>query len=223
MKGAKTMYNEKLRKHIDMLFEEAPPTKKTVEVKEEILQNLFDKFSDLVAEGKSEESAYNIVVAGIGDLSGLIEELKGTSNMNSPENIEKREQEKKRSAIITAIAVAMYIMCVIPLFVIQNTFGLVAMFVIVGLATALLIYNYMTKSQHTGMDATMAEEFKEWRDSNNDRKRIFRSIASAIWSLALVLYFIISFTTHAWHLTWLIFLIAAAVNSIVKAVFDLKR
>lgn len=36
--------------------------KKAVEVKEEILQNIVDKYHDLVAEGKSEEAAYNIAL-----------------------------------------------------------------------------------------------------------------------------------------------------------------
>ena len=45
-------------------------------MKEEILQNLTEKYNDLLSDGKSEVAAYNIAVAGIGDISELIEELK---------------------------------------------------------------------------------------------------------------------------------------------------
>ena len=61
----------KLRAYMDHLFQDVPNTKKAVEVKEEILQNIVDKYHDLVAEGKSEEAAYNIAIASIGDLDAL--------------------------------------------------------------------------------------------------------------------------------------------------------
>ena len=53
---------DKLRAFIDTLFEDAPAGKKAVELKEEMLQNLNDKYNDLLSEGKSEEAAYNLAV-----------------------------------------------------------------------------------------------------------------------------------------------------------------
>lgn len=69
----------KLRAYMDHLFQDVPNTKKAVEVKEEILQNIVDKYHDLVAEGKSEEAAYNIAIASIGDLDELLASLKDSS------------------------------------------------------------------------------------------------------------------------------------------------
>lgn len=79
----------KLRAYMDHLFQDVPNTKKAVEVKEEILQNIVDKYHDLVAEGKSEEAAYNIAIASIGDLDELLASLKDSSQMPNqidPEN-----------------------------------------------------------------------------------------------------------------------------------------
>ena len=45
--------NDKLRSYINTLFQDAPQTKKTVELKEEMLQNLTDKYNDLVAAGQN--------------------------------------------------------------------------------------------------------------------------------------------------------------------------
>ena len=42
-------------------------------------------------------------------------------------------------------------------------------------------------------------------------------------ALGLVVYFLVSFATHAWHITWLIFVITAAVNGLVGACMDLKE
>jgi len=36
-------------------------------------------------------------------------------------------------------------------------------------------------------------------------------------------YFLLSFFTGAWHITWLIFPVIGAVNGIIKAGFDLSR
>ena len=47
----------KLRAYMEELFSEVTPTKQAVELKEEILQNLMDKYHDLLAEGKSPEAA----------------------------------------------------------------------------------------------------------------------------------------------------------------------
>lgn len=65
--------DEKLRSHVEALFENAPPTMKTVEIKEEILQNTMDRYHDLLAEGKDEQAAFNIAIAGIGDVEELAE------------------------------------------------------------------------------------------------------------------------------------------------------
>ncbi len=213
--------DERLRKHIDNLFEDAPETRKTVELKEEILQNITDKYYDLLSEGKTEEAAYNIAIASVGEVSELVENLKrGTSKMgyHSQEEIEK---SRKESAKITAIAVAIYILS--PITVIlsgDSIIGVILFLSMIAIATALLIYHNMTKPKYTKMDDTIVEEFKEWKE-NRDKKGL-GAISSAIWSLTVALYFAISFYTGAWHVTWIIFLISGAVTSIVKAMYDIK-
>lgn len=50
-----------------------------------------------------------------------------------------------------------------------------------------------------------------------------KGINSMIWAISLALYFIISFATMAWHITWLIFPIIGAVQGLVRAILDLKE
>ena len=45
---------EKIRKHINGLFTEAPKTRKAMELKEEMIQNTIEKYEDLVSEGYQE-------------------------------------------------------------------------------------------------------------------------------------------------------------------------
>lgn len=50
-----------------------------------------------------------------------------------------------------------------------------------------------------------------------------KGINSMIWAIGLALYFIISFATVAWYITWLIFPITGAVQGLVRAILDLKE
>ena len=50
-----------------------------------------------------------------------------------------------------------------------------------------------------------------------------KGINSMIWAIGLALYFIISFATMAWYITWVIFPIIGAVQGLVRAILDLKE
>jgi len=214
--------NNRLREYIDNLFATAPSTMKAVEVKEEILQNLTDKYNDLIAEGKSEDVAFNIAVASIGDVSDLIRELQGLPQQYT-KMTEENEKQRQRSALLTAIAIGFYIMSPVPVIMIQNEIGVVLLFVFIAVATGILVFNGITKSKGQPVPDTMVEEFKEWRERNNGKNQLQKSVLSAIWAVGVVIYFLVSFSTGAWYITWVIFLIIAAVEGIVKALFDMSK
>ena len=46
---------------------------------------------------------------------------------------------------------------------------------------------------------------------------------AALWLLTTALYFVLSFATGAWHLTWILFLIAGAATGLVSAIYDWKK
>lgn len=231
---------EKLKAYMENLFRDVPDSEQAREIKEEILQNITDKYHDLLAEGKSEEAAYNIAVEGIGDLGELLESLKkksadssgtGTADTNNSygntlyQDPEYKEW-KRKSAIRTAISVMLYILSIIPPIISDEVGGNDAvgpsmMFCMIAVATAILVFNSMTKPSYTKNGDTVADEFMAWKHKNNTRKQTWRSIHSALWSIIVVLYFIISFTTMAWHITWVIYLVGAAISSILK-VFELN-
>ncbi len=211
---------DKLREYIESLFKDAPDTVKTVELKEEMLQNLYEKYNDLLAEGRSEQAAFNIAVAGVGDVGDLIETLRSDGPAGSPV---QTESARRRSAALVSAAVMLYILSVVPCILLPDLWGPVLLFVFCAAATGLLIYNGMTRTCYRKADDTMVEQFREWKDRNDSRTQICRAIAGAVWALAVVAYFLISFFTQAWHITWLLFPIAGAATAVVKAAFDLTR
>jgi len=221
---------DKLRNYIDNIFSETTPSKKTVELKEEMIQNLTDKYNDLRANGKTNEAAYNIAVAGIGDVSELLNELE-EEYMNNPIMTEEMAKAKQKSALLTAIAVMLYILSPLTLIMLEmwmpfgnaDRIGIPVLFVMAAVATGLLIYNNMTKPQSHGSKDTMVEEFREWQSDAKDRKRMRQAISSALWTLILVAYLVVSVTTGAWGVTWIIFIIGAAIEALMNVFFEMKN
>jgi hypothetical protein len=220
---------DKLRRYVDELFAETAPSRKAVELKEEMIQNLSDKYRDLTTEGKTPEAAYNITIASIGDISALLEELETEMKKDITITYET-EASRQKSAMLTAIAVMTYILCVLPLIIMSmasfrysTEIGVPIMFLMIAGATGLLIYNSMTKPQPVSAPDTLVEEFREWQSDEKDRKTMRRAISSALWSITVALYLIISFMTFAWHVTWIIFVITAAVQSLLNILFVVKR
>lgn len=219
---------DKLRTYMDYLFRDVKATRKSVELKEEILQNLIDKYRDLLAEGKTPEAAYNIAVASIGDMDELLAGLNDELSFEKAVNGEQLERGKKKSALLVSAAVMMYILCLLPPILLsgsrlEENLAPALMFLMIACGTGLLIYDHMTKPHYRKVDDSIVEEFKEWKDQTDSDRRVMKALSSALWSIITVIYIIISFWTMAWHITWVIFLIGAAVEGILKAVFELKR
>lgn len=221
---------EKIMQHFEQLFEEAPKTRKALDLKQEMIQNAMEKYDDLIADGNSERDAYQNVIESIGDVRELFPELEEKNLFTLP------EKDRKKKAMLTAIAVGLYIFAGAVFFSFGifsgamhnyyydlSSLGLVIALLICIAPTIMLVYAANMYPDYTKKEEDdMVEKYKEARYSNNREKAIRRSINSIIWTLALILYFIISFTTYNWEITWVIFLIALCIQSIVRLIFSLK-
>ena len=209
---------ERLVNHIDILFDSMPQNENTQEVKEEILQNSIDKYHDLLDEGNDPETAYSKTVASIGDIHSMFP--------NNAANLEdKIEKQRKKSALLVTIAVMMYICSIIPCIVFAeiglDLLAIGIMFAMIAAATGLLIYNGMTKYKPVE-EKTMVNEFKQWQSGKPSDKQIKRQVSGIIWSLLLVIYFVVSFLTGAWYITWVLFIVGAAIEQIVNLCISIK-
>jgi len=216
--------NKELKIYIENAFKYAPKTKKAYELKEELLSNLNEKYNDLIESGYSENDAYNNVVAGMGEVDELISELYQPTS----DNFELVQKERKKSALIISIAVMIYILCPIPVIFFLDAFGvenagILVMFLFIATATGLLVYRGASAPQYVKNDDTVVEEFKEWKSKNSKEDNLKKSLLSAFWSIIVAVYLIISFAFGIWAYSWMIFIIGAAIEQIVKAYFEYKR
>lgn len=194
-----------LTSYVELLFAGNP---EAADIKQEILQNTLDRYDDLVAQGKNPEAAYSMAISGIGDVSELLRGTAAPAETQVP--VQQTVEEKKKSKLLRAIAVGLYIACPVPLFLIHNELGLCLLLVMVAAATVLMIF--------AGRDGRKAEPVQQ-----TPEMKLRKSIESAVSTVGLVIYFIVSFLTMAWPLTWIIFLITAAVNGLINAIMDLKE
>lgn len=195
---------DKLKEYVNLLFAGASGAE---DVREEILQNTLDRYDDLIAQGKAPEAAYSLAIMGIGD----VQEILGTTP--PPEQANTSADEKNSplwKRVLKAAGIFLYILSPVPLFVLSEmgmeTIGLCGTLSIVALATGLMVI--------VGGKSGKAEPSK--RDSRSDSRRLLRL-------LMLALYFIISFATNAWWITWLIFPIFACIAGLLHACRDYKE
>lgn len=207
---------DQLIQYVTLLFAGA---QYCADTKQEILQNTLDRYDDLVAQGKSPEAAYRLAISGIGDINEI---LGGTSEavpvMQSPASEIADDGDSLFRKLLRAVAIGLYILCPIPLFVLgelgMDTIGLCGTIALVAVATVLILL---------GRKKSSGSEKKEEDDDIrcSPRQELRKGVNSLIWAIGLAVYFIISFATMAWYVTWVIFPIIAAVQGLVRAILDL--
>lgn len=211
----------KIRNYIDHAFEAIPQTKKVLELKEELFSNLIEKYNDQLRVGKTEMEAYNVAIAGIGDISELVDSIKTYDPL-----VPMTSQEITRRAAITAVAVMLYILSPMLLILSSNfgaeITGLCLMFLFIAIATGLLVFNGATKEKYRKTDDTLVEDFKEWRGNSAKERSAYSLFSSAFWSVVTATYLLVSFVFGIWIYSWIIFIVAGAIESMIKGILQLR-
>lgn len=207
--------------YVENLFEKAPSNSRTRELKEEILSNSLDRYNDLIDAGIDEDDAYDSVVGNIGNVEDLIVDYNDYSHNEA--------EERKKTAKITAIAVVLYILSPVGVILCEalnfvEEIGVLMLFAMVAIATGMLVYNNMSKiKKYDREDESIVEQLKEKKSVSYQKSRVKKTITSAVWSIIISVYFILSFSTGSWHITWVVFIIGYAVDELINAFIDLKE
>lgn len=208
---------EQLIQYVNLLFAGAAECE---EIKQEILQNTLDRFDDLVEQGKSPEAAYRLAISGIGDINEILGSapVRTTSSGIDPiQEITPETPEDIKRKKIRAVAVAMYILCALPLIILGDlgfdNLGLCLTLALVACATYLMLIT-SKKDDEDDDEEKHKEEIKH---------PLKERIGNIIWVVGLIAYFVISFSTGAWYITWLLFPIMACVRGLSDAIIDLKE
>ena len=206
---------EQLIQYVNLLFAGAPDSE---DIRQEILQNTLDRYDDLIAAGKTPEAAYRLAISGIGD----IHEILGTQEPEAPVQPEAPAKENRTTddpmrKLLRAIAVGLYILCPLPLIVLDSMgmeiYGLCGTMSIVAVATVLIILG----GKKGGSSETRRAEADE------PKTALGKSISAFVWAIGLVAYLAVSFLTGAWHVSWVIFPILGAISNLVCALLPAEN
>ena len=159
------------------------------------------------------------------------------------EDLEAVRRYRVRSGILTAIAVAMYIVCWLPMvfcgLIAENAganvelwggVGLAVMMLIIAVATAILIINsYLrpiclkdNKIVFVGSEDPDGDD-DENEKASDDKSVVRTAIHGAVWMIAVVGFLCLGFIKELWHPGWIVFIIAVAVNKVSDVIFEIVK
>lgn len=200
---------EQLEQYVNLLFAGSPDTE---EMKQEILQNTLDRYDDLITQGKSPEAAYRLAISGIGDINEVLNNHGFSPAPISAPLSTPTTAEKDHRKMMRAVAIGMYICCVLPVIILDNVgygvLGVCLMFLLIAAATVLIIIASKDEGENEEDEKSKQPE-SPWEKTLN--------------TITLVLFLAMSFATGAWYITWLIWPIMAAIKGIIRACQDLKE
>ena len=83
--------------------------------------------------------------------------------------------------------------------------------IIIAFATTILIRHYMS-----------IPKFEKTKEEKKEES-VLRQINGIVNAICVAIYFIISFTTMAWYITWIIFVIDGLICQVIKLIFMLAK
>ena len=204
----------RIHAHIDSLFSGIAPDARISEIKMELYMNTVDRYHDLLAEGKTTEDAFFGATERIGD----VEEILASVGLPvAPQKQEKSDQKKRspkgktRKKILRAQGCHIITMLMLCLYFILS-------FATSAWHITWLIFLIMPALENVYcaiIDIIYAKAPDTPYIADPETKKLQNHLSSAIWLIILIVYFIISFTFAHWHLTWLIFLLGSAAQSLM--------
>lgn len=230
------MDNLRIRKYMDQLFENAPVNRRTLEFKEELIANALEKYNDLILRGYGEDEAFQLVVGSIGDVRQLFADMGTDDDYSHAYYLQWAKEAQEKKAALTAVSAGLFLLAgavlVISLLLYWynvkiiyfngqnlNLLGIGIAMLICIVPVSLLVYAHKIQPPAELADyaAGRAAAITETR---KQRRRRFRQIKGSLeglmWVLIVIYYFIVSFATQAWYITWIVFLVGAAVECLLN-------
>jgi len=127
---------------------------------------------------------------------------------DTPEKKSKRVKGLVIGILIYFVAIS-WIMVSIPV-IKMNPIASSAIFLLIcGIATCLIVYTPIMYK-------------KEKTEKEKEKSKLYKQIEDIVAIITTIIYLIISFSTMAWHITWIIWLVYALVMEIVKLIISMK-
>lgn len=101
---------EKLRKYVEDMVKDIPKTRSVMDLKEEIIGNMEERYDDLRAEGYGEQDSFDCTINAMGDIRSLFEEENRENGSGKGEPVmagERPEKKKDHTVKILVLGAAL--------------------------------------------------------------------------------------------------------------------
>jgi len=183
---------------------------------QEDLANVLDVSRQTVSKWETGESMPDFnKICPLCEYFGITSDelISGKQNIIEAQN----DNKKAKFARNIAISVSLYILSLVAIIATstigKEILGVCLFFTIIAIATGIIIYSAIV----------YGKDKKEKTKTEKRKDDSVKAITDIIGLLGVIVYFLVSFTTGAWHITWIIFLIIGVCNSIVRLLFGLKK
>ena len=176
----------------------------------ELAEEMSEEYDKKVASGMTELDAYKELLRDMDKIEEMLRALPETDEeADTKEEIKSRSDwNKKLSAIQDKVNGLWWLLTVIFYFWFSFTFGKWHLTWLIFLSSAIgSIVIDMLFSYNKGVP----------------KKKVFGKLHGILWLAIIIAYFLISLTVGKWHLTWIIFVMGAVIESItglVEKIFD---
>ena len=193
---------ETIKNYLESMFRNLPNTSEVIKAKNELLQMMEDKYTELRREGKSENEAVAKVIAEFGNLDEVaaslgIKEVIGEKKERERRNVSLEEvqdyiSDKVSAILLRAIGVALFILCPVPtiLFgdiVAVDWIGPVLLFVCIAVGIALCIMSGHRTEQWRFLRHEPCSISPATTDFVVAEKRKFQSVYTALFCTGIAL------------------------------------
>ena len=192
------MMKRELEKKIRAICDEIG-TAAATEACDSVTDELKSKYDTLVNDGMSELDAYRDVLKNIDEIKMMLDSLPRTEHeLNAAE---EKAKLKSLKSILGKVSSIMWLSVVILFFYISFTRGMWHI--------TWLIFLWGSICQ------TVLDMVLSYNKGKPLKKVLKRGLSSIIWNITVIVYFLVSFASGRWAITWIIFLISALLQKAV--------
>ena len=179
---------------------------------QEELGNILDVSRQTISKWETDQTTPDFdKIVPLCEYYGITSDELLTGNKNIVEAND--EVNKSKFARNLAISVGLYIFSVVLIILFaaslnQPIIGVCLFFITVAIATGLIIYSSIV--------------YNDKKKKVTKEDKTVKQVCDIVDIIGVIVYFFVSFTTGAWHITWIIFLIVGLFEAIIKLLFGLK-
>lgn len=190
---------KELNKKIISLCEDAG-TSAAAQICGDLMDKLDREYDQRISEGKTELEAYREVSKRLDEIKKLVDSLPEDEETETEEERLDRMEGFRTLKRITGKMSTVLWLSTVPVYLLYSMHT-------GRWATSWLIFLISTISE------ILINSVVDWNNERKDHRKTARGVASSVlWLLTVVLYFVISFATGKWAITWMISILAAIIQ-----------